>query len=344
MTRRRVGLLLALSYVGFVSLGLPDGLLGVAWPSIRKQFGLELDALGQLLVAITVGYVAASFSSGRLLARMNLGALLAASCAATATSLLGYAFAPAWFVLVGFCLFAGLGAGAIDAALNTYVATNHSARTLNWLHACYGIGAASGPALMTAVLMQNDPWQRGYWIVAAGQIALALCFFATRARWPSVGSDARATTGAPARAASSRATLAQPAAWLGMVSFFTASTPGDASWYAERLIELGCEVDVWETIYLHGMQDADAIVEWVKGNGAATRAVAARCGCDCGVPGDLRRAGARRLPERAPRRMVSVPPTLLRRKMPQRVKMPPNAPDESAVASKETAHIPPRPG
>jgi sugar phosphate permease len=103
-TQRRVGLLLALSYVGFVSLGLPDGLLGVAWPSIRARFGLELDALGPLLVATTAGYVFASFSSGRVLAHMNLGALLAASCAATATSLLGYAFAPAWFVLVGLAL------------------------------------------------------------------------------------------------------------------------------------------------------------------------------------------------------------------------------------------------
>ena len=179
--QRRVGVLLALSYVGFVSLGLPDGLLGVAWPSIREQFRLELDALGPLLVATTAGYVFASFSSGRVLARMNLGALLGASCAAMAISLIGYAIAPAWFVMVGFGLFAGLGAGAIDAALNTYVATHHSPRTLNWLHACYGIGAASGPALMTGVLMAGDPWQRGYWMVALGQIALALCFFATRA-------------------------------------------------------------------------------------------------------------------------------------------------------------------
>jgi fucose permease len=257
MTRRRVGLLLALSYVGFVSLGLPDGLLGVAWPSIRANFGLELDALGQMLVATTAGYVAASFSSGQLLARMNLGALLAASCAATATSLLGYAFAPAWFVMVGFGLFAGLGAGAIDAALNTYVATNHSPRTLNWLHACYGVGAASGPALMTAVLMRNDPWQRGYWIVAAGQIALALCFFATRALWPSVGSDARAATDAPA--ASSRATLAQPAAWLGMASFFlyVGLEQSAGAWAYSFLTEVRglslAAAGTWVTIYWGGL-------------------------------------------------------------------------------------------
>ena len=219
-SRRRVGLLLGLSYVGFVSLGLPDGLLGVAWPSIRARFGLELDALGPLLVAITAGYVFASFSSGRLLSQINLGALLAASCAATATSLLGYALAPAWFVLVGFGLLAGLGAGAIDAALNTYVATNHSARTLNWLHACYGIGAASGPALMTSVLIAGHPWQRGYFLVALGQIALALCFLVTRSSWPAVAGDAHAGSTHAAKNASARATLSLPATWLGMAAFF----------------------------------------------------------------------------------------------------------------------------
>jgi fucose permease len=256
-THRRVGLLLALSYVGFVSLGLPDGLLGVAWPSIRARFGLELDALGPLLVATTAGYVFASFSSGRVLARMNLGALLAASCAATATSLLGYAFAPAWFVLVGFGLFAGLGAGAIDAALNTYVATNHSPRTLNWLHACYGVGAASGPALMTGVLMAGHPWQRGYGLVALGQIALALCFTATRPIWPPVAGETHAAS--PTGAASSRVTLAQPAAWLGMAAFFlyVGLEQSAGAWAYSFLTEVRgvslAAAGTWVTLYWSGL-------------------------------------------------------------------------------------------
>ena len=87
----------------------------------------------------------ASFATGRLLARMRVGTLLALSCAATAASLAGYAIAPQWWILVAFGVLAGLGAGAIDAGLNTYVATWHSARTLNWLHAFYGVGAATGP-------------------------------------------------------------------------------------------------------------------------------------------------------------------------------------------------------
>ena len=218
-SQRRVGLLLGLSYLGFISLGLPDGLLGVAWPSIRTRFGLELDALGPLLVAATAGYVFASFSSGRLLARGHLGALLAASRFAAAGSLLGYALAPAWSVMVGFGLFAGIGAGLLDAALNTYVATHHSPRTLNWVHACYGVGAAIGPALMPAVLLAGHPWQRGYAIVAIGHLALALCFVATRSSWTTAASHAATPA---AKLASNRATLALPAAWFGMAAFFLA--------------------------------------------------------------------------------------------------------------------------
>ena len=94
-------LLLGLAYAGFVSLGLPDGLLGVAWPSIRTFFHLPLDALGALLVMFTAGYLGSSLSSGYLLARLNVGALLALSCLATAISLLGYALAPQWWIMVG---------------------------------------------------------------------------------------------------------------------------------------------------------------------------------------------------------------------------------------------------
>ncbi len=109
--------LTGLASLAFVSLGLPDGLLGVAWPSMRADFGLPLDALGALLAAFTSGYVSASFAGGRLLARLGLGALLAVSCFLTGLSLLGYALAPAWGMVVALALAAGLGAGGIDTDL-----------------------------------------------------------------------------------------------------------------------------------------------------------------------------------------------------------------------------------
>ena len=173
-----------LAALAFVSLGLPDGLLGVAWPSIRASFGLELDALGALLVAATTGYVASSFSSGHLLGRINLGTVLAVSCGLTATALLGYASASAWLAMLALGALLGLGSGAIDAALNTYVATHHGPRMLNWLHACFGVGAASGPLVMTAVLESGSTWRRGYAIVGLAQLALAGCFVVTFRSWP----------------------------------------------------------------------------------------------------------------------------------------------------------------
>src|SRR5581483_2596447 len=102
-------LLIALAYAGFISIGLPDGLLGVAWPSVRAYFGLPLDALGGLLVLYTLGYLAASFSSGRLLARLSVGAVLALSCLATGLSLLGYAAANRWWQMLLAGALAGLG-------------------------------------------------------------------------------------------------------------------------------------------------------------------------------------------------------------------------------------------
>jgi fucose permease len=213
-------LLLGLTYMSFVSLGLPDGLLGVAWPSIRASFKLPLEALGPLLVLFTAGYLLSSFSSGRLLSYLNVGVLLALSCLATAASLLGYALAPWWWLLVAFGLLSGLGAGAIDAGLNTYAATHFSARAVNWLHACYGVGATSGPVIMASVLAASLPWQWGYGIVGVGQLALALGFGLTHRQWSGPDPAADRSALAPVQAASGWSTLRLPVVWLSMAIFF----------------------------------------------------------------------------------------------------------------------------
>jgi fucose permease len=211
-------LLPPLAGLAFISLGLPDGLLGVAWPSIRAFFGLELDRLGVLLILTTVGYVTSSFSSGRLLQRMNLGAVLAVSCALTGAGLLGYANAVSWSLMLELGVVLGLGAGAIDAALNTYAAIHLGPRALNWLHACYGVGAATGPMIMTAVMQRGSPWQRGYLIVAVAQLALAGAFTVTADWWPKTGGAAHGAD--QAAAAPMPATLREGSAWLGIVTFF----------------------------------------------------------------------------------------------------------------------------
>ena len=191
--------LLLLAFIGFISLGLPDGLLGVGWPSIRASFGLPLDAIGAWFIVSTAGYVAASFASGWLLSRMRVGTLLSASCLMTAVSLLCVGVAPSWPWMVAAGLLAGFGAGAIDAGINTFAATYYSTRTVNLLHGFFGIGAASGPMIMTAVLAAGAVWQRGYFIVGCVQLSLAGCFALTRRRWPAAQSHADdATAAAPA--------------------------------------------------------------------------------------------------------------------------------------------------
>jgi fucose permease len=209
-------LLLALAYASFVSLGLPDGLLGVAWPSIRADFDLELNALGALFLTMTTGYAASSMAAGPLAARLGVGGLLALSTALTAVSLIGYALSPGWTSMVLLGLLAGAGGGAIDAALNAHAAVQYSARTVNLLHAFYGVGTTAGPLIMTAVLVAHLSWHHGYLIVAVAQLVLAVCFAATRRLWPAVPRAARHDS---ARA-SLLSTLRLPSTQLSMLVFF----------------------------------------------------------------------------------------------------------------------------
>jgi fucose permease len=216
--QQRRAVLVALMFIGFISLGLPDGLLGVAWPSIARSRGVGLDALGTLLMASSAGYLTASVFSGRLLARLGVGVLLAASCAATALSLLGFAAAPSWWLLLPIALLLGAGGGAIDAGLNTYAAATSSPRVLTWLHAFFGVGATAGPAIMTALLSAERPWQFGYLLVGGGQLALAACFALTRRRWDAAEHHAIDMHGS-ANGASLRSTLRLPAVWLSAAVF-----------------------------------------------------------------------------------------------------------------------------
>lgn len=237
----RPRLLLALAFVAFVSLGLPDGLLGVAWPSMRRSFGLPLDALGSLLISTTVGYVASSFLSGVILRRIRLGALLALSCAATALAMIVYSLAAHWAIVVAFGVVAGLGAGAIDSALNTFAAHNYSARTVNLLHAFYGLGTTLGPALMTAVLLANAGWQRGYLIVGAAQVVLAVGFVSSRRLWPAESGDTETNE----RRASLAATLRLRATALSVAVFilYCGLEASSGAWLFTLLRE-GRDVDV----------------------------------------------------------------------------------------------------
>ncbi len=215
-------LLAVLAFLAFVSLGLPDGLLGVSWPSISAGFGVPLDSLGLLVTFQTAGYLLASFLSGRVLRVMPIGTVLVLSTLAAAVSLLGFAVSSAWPPLLAFGFLAGLGGGAVDAGLNAYGATHFSARVLNWLHASFGVGTTLGPLIATVVLGSGSVWRWGYVIVGSAQLLLTVVFFMNRRRWREAAQTGPETAEV-AKAARTRDTLRRPAVWLGMLTFFTYS-------------------------------------------------------------------------------------------------------------------------
>ena len=184
--RSKLGLI-ALAYIAFISLGMPDGLFGVAWPSIREDFSLRLDSVGAFFFAGTTGYMLSSFFSGKIIKRLGVGGTLAASCALTASALLGYTLVPTWWMMVSLAVASGLGAGAIDAGLNTYVASHFGEGLMQWLHASYGFGVTLGPIIMTTGLNVFNSWRLGYQVVGATQLLLAASFLVTIRMWQNGG-------------------------------------------------------------------------------------------------------------------------------------------------------------
>ena len=232
-------LLPTLAFLAFISLGLPDGLLGVSWPSIRAGFGLPLDALGVVVAAATAGYLASSFLGGAILRAVPIGTVLAVSTLAASLALLGFALTPFWPLLVAFAVLAGLGGGAVDAGLNAYGATHFSARTLNWLHAFFGVGTTVGPLIVTAVLDAGLGWRWSYGIVGTAQMLLAALFFLNRHRWGEV-EQAAAAEAPRLPAAGTTETLRRPVVWLGMlVFFFYSGTEMLAALWSYSLLTLG---------------------------------------------------------------------------------------------------------
>jgi fucose permease len=216
----KIGVIL-LAYVAFVALGMPDGLLGVAWPSIRASFSVPLDAVALLMFISAGPYLASSFLSGVLISRWGVGRLLAISCALTGVGLFGFTIAPQWWIMVSMSVLTGFGAGAIDSGLNAYVAANLSEGQMQWLHASYGVGITLGPIIMTLSLSNFDSWRAGYRIVAAFQFFMALCFALTLPMWKSSpAADKQDKVVFTEYKTPMSATLRQPRVWLSAALFF----------------------------------------------------------------------------------------------------------------------------
>lgn len=176
-------LLLAIIYLAFISLGLPDSLLGSAWPVMYKQFGVPLSYAGIISMIISGGTIVSSLMSDRLTRKLGAGLVTAASVMMTAVALFGFSISGS---LLSLCLWAvpyGLGAGGVDAALNNYVALNYAPRHMSWLHCCWGVGAAVSPFIMSSCLMNGRGWNSGYRSIAEIQVVLASILFLSLPLW-----------------------------------------------------------------------------------------------------------------------------------------------------------------
>jgi fucose permease len=181
-SRARINLLM-LAYLAFITLGLPASLMGVAWPTLRAEFSQSLDALGWLFVSTTVGYLTSSFLISRLITRFGIGSLLVFSSLISALAFFGYTIAPSWGVIVAIGTLGGFGSGAMDAGLNTYLAAEYNEGQMQWMHACFGLGATLSPLVMTASLSWFTSWRPAYLFTGGLILVMAACFWLTLPAW-----------------------------------------------------------------------------------------------------------------------------------------------------------------
>ncbi len=174
---------LLIIYLAFISLGLPDSLLGVAWPAMQPEIGAAFESAGLLSMVVTGGTIVSSLVSGSLIERFGTGIVTFVSCLLTASALLGFSFAPSLFWLILLAIPLGLGAGAVDSGLNNYVANHYKAHHMSWLHCFWGLGATLGPIIMSYSMGNNDAWRDGYYTVSMLQFALVFILLLTLPLW-----------------------------------------------------------------------------------------------------------------------------------------------------------------
>lgn len=176
-------LLLVVIYISFISLGLPDSLLGSAWPIMYSELNVPISYAGIISMIIAVGTIISSLQSDRLTKKLGTGKVTAISVAMTATALFGFSISKSFMALCIWAIPYGLGAGSVDASLNNYVALNYESRHMSWLHCMWGVGATLGPYIMGYVLTKDMSWSSGYHIIGILQIALTLVLILSIPLW-----------------------------------------------------------------------------------------------------------------------------------------------------------------
>ena len=182
-------LLLALIYICFISLGLPDSLLGSAWPVLHAEIGVPISFAGIISATIFIGTILSSLFSDRLLHRFGAGKVTAVSVVMTALGLLGFSISSKFWMLILWVIPYGLGAGGVDAILNNYVALHYKPQHMSWLHCMWGVGASISPYIMSFALVNLESWNYGYLIVSIIQAVLSVIIFISIPLWRKGSSD-----------------------------------------------------------------------------------------------------------------------------------------------------------
>ena len=211
-------LLLAIIYVSFVSLGLPDALLGAAWPVMQTDLSVPVSYAGGISLIIAVGTVISSLQADRLMKWLGTGKIMVISVAMTAVAIFGFSVSHAYWMLCLWAIPYGLGAGSVDAALNNYVAIHYASRHMSWLHCMWGLGASIGPYIMGAALTGGMHWNTGYGIISILQIVLTLVLLLSLPLWKKSKADSQ--TGEAAVPLTMKQILKIPGAKEVMVAFF----------------------------------------------------------------------------------------------------------------------------
>lgn len=186
-----VSLLLPVIYLAFISLGLPDSLLGSAWPVMYQELGTSVSSAGIISMIIAAGTIVSSLNSDRLNTRFGTGKITAVSVLTTAVALFGFSVSHSFLALCLWGIPYGLGAGSVDAALNNYVALHYKARHMSWLHCMWGVGCSTGPVVM-GYAINHSTWNNGYRTIALFQIVLTLILFFSLPLWQKPSADASA--------------------------------------------------------------------------------------------------------------------------------------------------------
>ncbi len=241
-----ITLILIIIYLAFISLGLPDSLLGSAWPVMQTDLSVGFSSAGIISMIICGGTIISSLFSGRLINRFGTGKVTFISVTMTALALLGFSVSPSFIWLCVMAIPLGLGAGSVDAALNNFVALHYKAKHMSWLHCFWGIGATSGPIIMSLFLANNSGWQKGYFTISLIQFFLVFVLFITLPLWKILENNDEEASNEEEKNTEKISPLKIPGVKLALVSFVcycaTESTAG--LWGSSYLVNYkGLSVD-----------------------------------------------------------------------------------------------------